>query len=146
MIRTPIDIVINRGIYAIELHEGITPWSTDDLWLAMALAVTLTGADWRGHGALAPEEVTEIMGWADSQGLLPRAAGRVVENRRSDKNTEFLVDNMVVAHFSNLDMRSNPKWWHKALRAIMSNANLDYPLDLIEVDPDTNRRCRLPPY
>lgn len=146
MIRTPIDIVISRGVYAFELHEGSTPWSTDDLWLAMALAVTLTGASWRGHGALEGEEINEILGWADSQELLPRAAGRVVENRRRDKSTEFLVDNVVVATFSDLDMRSNPKWWHKALRAIMSNAALDYPLDLIEVDPDTKRRCRLPAY
>ena len=144
MIRTPIDIVINRGVYAFELHEGSTPWSTDDLWLTMALAVTFTGASWRGHGALEEEEINELSGWANAQGLLPRAAGRVVENRRRDKSTEFLVDNVVVATFSDLDMRSNPKWWHKAIRAIMSNACLDYPLDLIEVDPDTNRRCRLP--
>ena len=146
MIRTPIDIVINRGTYSVELHEGSTPWSTDDMWLAMAIATTLTGAHWRGHGALAQEEISEIMGWANTQELLPRAAGRVVENRRKDKSTEFLVDNISVASFSDLDMRSNPIWWHKALRAIMANAHLDYPLDLIEVDPDTNRRCRLPPY
>lgn len=146
MIRTPIDIVITRGTYAFELHEGSTPWSTDDYWLAMALAVTLTGAAWRGHGALEDEEANELLGWAEAQDLRPRAAGRLVENRRRDKNTDFLVDGLVVASFSDLDMRSNPNWWHKALRAIMSNAQLDYPLDFIEVDPDTQRRCRLPHY
>jgi hypothetical protein len=146
MIRTPIDIVINRGVYAFELHEGSTPWSTDDLWLAMALAVILTGATWQGQGALEGDEINDILGWGSAQGLLPRAAGRVVENRRLNKKTEFLVDAVVVAAFSDLEMRSNPKWWHKALRAIMSNSSLDYPLDFIEVDPDTNRRCRLPAY
>lgn len=146
MTRTPIDIVITRGVYAIELHEGSTPWSTDDVWLTMALAITLTGASWRGHGALEQAESDEIHAWATDQDLCLRAAGRLVENRRRDKHTDFLVDNIVVASFSDLDMRSNPAWWHKALRAIMSNAQLDYPLDLIEVDPDTNKRCRLPPY
>lgn len=147
MIRTPIDIVINHGVYYFEIHEGSTPWSTNDHWLTMALAVTLTGAQWRGYGSLENEEIEEIQNWCKSQELLPRAAGRVVEVRRRNKNTEFLVDNVQVLSLTDLDIRSNPyKWWHKVLRTVMSNANLDYPLDLIEVDPDTNKRCRLPPY
>lgn len=146
MIRTPIDIVICKGLYAFEIHEGSTPWSTNDPWLAMAIAVTLTGARWTGHGSLEKEEVQEILNWAVGQELLPRAQGRLVENRHQGKHTEFLVDGMVVASFSDLDMRSNHIWWHKVIRVVMSNANLDYPLDLIEVDPDTGRRYRLPPY
>lgn len=146
MIRTPIDIVISKGIYSLELHEGSTPWSTTDPWLMMAMSVVLTGASWRGYGALEPDEIAELNAWASEQGLLPRALGRQIDVRRQDKNTEFLVDNVVVASASSLDMRSNPKWWHKVLRAIMSNAQLDYPLDFIEMDPDTLRRVRLPPY
>lgn len=146
MIRTPIDIVICQGLYSFEIHEGSTPWSTNDPWLAMALAVTLTGALWKGHGSLENDEVQDVLNWAAGQDLLPRAQGRVVENRRKGKIIEFLVDAMVVASLPDLDMRGNNIWWHKVVRTVMSNANLDYPLDLIEVDPDTGQRCRLPPY
>ena len=93
-----------------------------------------------------PEEVKEIQSWASEQNLLPRAQGRVVQVRRQSKMTEFLVDGVVVCSLSDLDMRSNDKWWHRVLRSIMSNAHLDYPLDLIEVDPDTGHRQRLPHY
>lgn len=146
MIRTPIDIAIHRGVFYFEIHEGSTPWSTNDPWLTMALAVALTGASWNGHGSLEEEEVKEIQSWASEQNLLPRAQGRVVQVRRQSKMTEFLVDGVVVCSLSDLDMRSNDKWWHRVLRSIMSNAHLDYPLDLIEVDPDTGHRLRLPHY
>lgn len=146
MIRTPLDIVISKGIYSLEVHEGSTPWSTTDPWLMMAISVVLTGASWQGYGALEQDEIEELQTWANEQALLPRAQGRRVEVRRQDKNTEFLVDGVVVTSVSSIEMRSNAKWWHKVLRGIMSNAQLDYPLDLIEMDPDTLRRVRLPAY
>lgn len=146
MNRNPIDIVIKQGIYYIEMNEGETPWSTEEPWLIMAVATAITGAKWIGPENLDGDELQEIMNWCDETNLLPRARGRVVQVQRRNKHTEFAVDSVVTCTVSDFDIRGNPTWWHKAIRSIMANSFLDYPLDIIEVDKDTGQRSRIPAY
>ena len=143
--RTPIDIVMQNQAYYIEVHEGPSPFSTDakDPWLTMAVAATITGARWRGHGELTGDEMQEIMNWCDEKSLVQRAKGRVVELRRRDIYTDFFVDNVQVKTISDFDVKSNQNWWHPIIRAIMSPSYLDYPIDIIEVDRFSGKRLRL---
>lgn len=146
MNRHLIDIVIYRNIYFVELDQEPTLWSSDDPWLTMAIATAITGARWKGHGELDGDERQEIMNWLDDIQIPSRARNRIVEVRRRDRHTDFLVDNSVAFTISDFDMRGSPNWWHKALKAIFSSAHLDHPTGFVEVDTNTGKRQRLPEF
>ncbi len=114
------------------IHGVECPWSTDDPWVMIQIAIYCTGAHVIGLEPLDDQSLAEIQAWLRYQQIYPRADGRMVRFEPPTAKAPHwavFVDNLpaiVVPIDKWLDPSSTPYWWDVILQAVFKPEHLDY--------------------